>query len=381
MAIVLTMASLACICTYYFKTKKRKSEKSEKGVPKKYRHSDIEKMIKATNGEKLGRGGFGDVYKGKLQDGSIVAVKLLKDLKGDNRSFTNEVLSIGNTSHVNVVTLLGYSLEEEGKERALVYEYMPNGTLEKFINNDTNHLGWKKLLQIATEIAQGLEYLHRGCDKKILHLDIKPSNILLDEHFRPKISDFGLAKLCKRKESTTKITDDRRGVGTRGYIAPEVFRANSRGVSHKTDVYSYGRMLLEMAGGTSINTQAGDSQTSETCYFPDSIYKFLERACNSDQRWHSAMITEEEKIARKMLLEGLWCYQWSSTDRPSSMKKVIDMLEGSLEALSIPRQALLVLGKIIHRSFQYRCYSTSNVTGIVQKKRYLSRLQYNCKFN
>ncbi|KAB2611862.1 receptor-like protein kinase [Pyrus ussuriensis x Pyrus communis] len=149
--------------------------------------------------EKLGQGGYGAVYKGKLKDGRLVAVKVLTKLKGGGEEFINEVAAISRTSHVNIVSLLGYCFE--CSKRALIYEFMPNGSLEKFIfnasnpKNDHHHLGWETLDQISLGIARGLEYLHRGCNTRILHFDIKPHNILLNEKFTPKISDFGLACL------------------------------------------------------------------------------------------------------------------------------------------------------------------------------------------
>ncbi|CAD6230249.1 unnamed protein product [Miscanthus lutarioriparius] len=196
--------------------------------------------------EKLGQGGFGDVYRGNLSDGRQVAVKMLKDSKGDGEEFMNEVSSISRTSHVNVVMLLGFCLE--GSKRVLIYEYMPNGSLER-----------------------GLEYLHRGCNTRIVHFDIKPHNILLDQDFCPKISDFGLAKLCPNKESAISIVGAR---GTIGYIAPEVFSKQFGTVSSKSDVYSYGMMVLEMVGARDRNINA-DSETSSQ-YFPQWIYEHLD---------------------------------------------------------------------------------------------------------
>ncbi|XP_031261812.1 PR5-like receptor kinase [Pistacia vera] len=188
--------------------------------------------------DKLGEGGYGGVYKGKLLDGRNVAVKVLKEAKGNGEEFINEVASISRTSHVNIVALLGFCFE--GSKRALVYEFMPNGSLEKFIyekSMETNQkLTWENLYQIAVGIAQGLEYLRRGCSTRILHFDIKPHNILLDEEFCPKISDFGLAKICLKKESIISLTGTR---GTIGYIVPEVVSRNFGEVSHKSDVYSY----------------------------------------------------------------------------------------------------------------------------------------------
>ncbi|KAL7170890.1 hypothetical protein ACSBR2_035697 [Camellia fascicularis] len=131
-----------------------------------------------------------------------------------------------------------------------------------------HQLGWEALYQIAVGIARGLEYLHCGCNMRILHFDIKPHNILFDKDFCPKISDFGLAELCPRKESIISLLGVR---GTTRYIAPEVFCRNFGGVSHKSDVYSYGMMVLEMVGGRK-NIDVEVNHTSEI-YFPHWIYK------------------------------------------------------------------------------------------------------------
>ncbi|KAM7522912.1 hypothetical protein LguiA_012814 [Lonicera macranthoides] len=282
---------------------------------------------------KLGEGGFGSVYKGTLCDGNLVAVKVLKESKGNGEEFVNEVASISRTSHVNVVTLMGFCFE--GRKRALIYEFMPNGSLEKFIYNgisSTNHqLGWDKSYRIAIGIARGLEYLHRGCNTRILHFDIKPHNILLDQDFIPKISDFGLAKLCPGKESTVSMLNAR---GTIGYIAPEVFCRNFGRVSHKSDVYSYGMMILEMVGERK-NIEVG--HTSEI-YFPDWIYRKLKS--DNELGMYRIMNEDENLYARKMIIVSLWCIQSDPSKRPS-MSRVVEMLEGSLESLEIPPKPVL----------------------------------------
>ncbi|GKV23580.1 hypothetical protein SLEP1_g33291 [Rubroshorea leprosula] len=304
-------------------------------APKRYSFSDVKKMTNSFK-EKLGQGGYGDVYKGTLPDGHLVAVKVLNASKGNGQEFINEVASISRTSHVNVVTLLGFCLQ--GQKRALIYEFMPNGSLEKFIFKKSTlkanqHLGWEKLYQIAIGIARGLEYLHRGCNTRILHLDIKPHNILLDEDFCPKISDFGLSKLCTRKDSIVSILEAR---GTIGYIAPEVFSRNFGAVSHKSDIYSYGMMVLEMVGGRK-SSEMGLIDSSEI-YFPHQFYKDLELANELESQ--GLRTTEESECEKKMILVGLWCIQTNPSDRPST-NKVIEMLEGSIEALPIPPKPFL----------------------------------------
>ncbi|PRQ33582.1 putative glycerophosphodiester phosphodiesterase, protein kinase RLK-Pelle-LRK10L-2 family [Rosa chinensis] len=236
---------------------------------RKYSYSDVTKMTNSFK-TKLGQGGYGSVYKGKLPDGNLVAVKVLNKLKALDR------ISLG--------------------------------------------------------IARGLEYLHRGCNTRILHFDIKPHNILLDANFSPKISDFGLAKICDRAGSVVSMLGAR---GTAGYIAPEVFCRNFGGVSHKSDVYSFGMMLSEMVGGRrNINVEADN--TSEI-YFPHWIYKRLEL----DELGIQSVTNAEDKVrARKMIIVSLWCIQTNPSNR-AGMKEVIEMLEGSVESLQIPPKPYL----------------------------------------
>ncbi|KAM3693039.1 hypothetical protein ACB098_08G133700 [Castanea mollissima] len=297
---------------------------------RRYNYSDIKTMTKSFN-DKLGQGGYGSVYKGKLQDGSFVAVKVLNNSKGNGEEFINEVASISRTSHVNIVTLKGFCFE--GSKRALIYELMPNGSLEKFIYKEnpssSNHqLGWETLHKIAIGIARGLEYLHRGCNTRIFHFDIKPHNILLDEDFCPKISDFGLAKICPRENSIISMVGAR---GTTGYIAPEVFCRNFGGISHKSDVYSYGMMVLEMVGGRK-NIDASVDFTSEI-YFPHWIYKRLK--LNEELGLLGLLNEGDEDNVRKMIIVSLWCIQIDPSNRPS-MSRVVKMLEESLNSLQIP---------------------------------------------
>ena len=299
---------------------------------KKYKFSEVKKMTNNFT-VKLGEGGFGIVYKGEIHNGYHVAVKILRASKGNGKDFINEVASISRTSHVNVVQLLGFSLER--KKKALIYEFMPNGSLDKFIGNkgleNTSSLSWDNLLQIAKGIAKGLDYLHKGCNTRILHFDIKPHNILLDENFCPKISDFGLAKLCPGKESTILVSDAR---GTIGYVAPEVCNKHFGGVSQKSDVYSYGMMLLEIVGvRTNINAEA--TQTSE--YFPNWIYRKLEQ--DQDLRFR-IITTEEKEIERRMITVSLWCIQTFPKDRPT-MSRVIEMLEGHMNFEEMPPKPIL----------------------------------------
>lgn len=303
-------------------------------IPRRYSYWEIRKMTNSFT-DKLGQGGFGGVYKGKLPDGRLVAVKVLNDSKSNGEDFINEVSSISRTSHVNVVSLLGFCYKPK---RVLIYEYMSNGSLDKLIYNQgsssTNfQLEWKMLYEIAIGIARGLEYLHRGCNMRILHFDIKPHNILLDENFCAKISDFGLAKLSKRDQSSVSMIGTR---GTRGYIAPEVCSNHFGRVSFKSDVYSYGMMVLEMVGRRK-NLDPDVSQTSRI-YFPHYIYKHIE--ASTDLQFDGVKNEEEEEIAKKMILVSLWCIQTNPSDRPS-MSGVMEMLQGSLQSLLLPPNPFL----------------------------------------
>jgi serine/threonine protein kinase len=291
---------------------------------KRYMYSDLKKITRSFKDE-LGEGGYGVVYKGSLRDGKIVAVKLLKGSKGNGEDFLNEVMSIGRTSHVNIVGLLGFCLE--GSHRALVYEYMSNGSLQKHIHSETSKraIGWETFQKIAIGIARGLEYLHQGCNTQIIHFDIKPNNILLDHEFCPKIADFGLAKLCHLKDSVLSMAETR---GTIGFIAPEVFSRGFGVVLTKSDVYSYGMMLLEMVQEKKI--LKGNADNSSETYFPHWVYDRLARDLHGFEVTHGT-----EEVVRKMSMVGLWCIQMTPESRPS-MSRVIEMLERNIAELEMP---------------------------------------------
>ncbi|XP_017604785.2 LEAF RUST 10 DISEASE-RESISTANCE LOCUS RECEPTOR-LIKE PROTEIN KINASE-like 2.1 [Gossypium arboreum] len=344
LGLVVAITILICFLVLWFKGKSLLNQGKKKEdtrieafikkfgslAPRRYSYAEIKKMTNKFN-HKLGQGGFGSVYKGKLPDCRLVAVKVLSESKENGEDFMNEVASISRTSHVNIVSLLGFCFEKS--KRALIYEFMPHGSLDGFIYDRGLHhrscrLEWRTLYDIALGIARGLEYLHQGCKTRILHFDIKPHNILLDENFCPKISDFGLSKLCERKESIISMACAR---GTVGYIAPEVFCRNFGGVSYKSDVYSYGMMVLEMVGGRK-NIDVGASQTSEV-YFPSWIYKHLDQSMNLNL--NGVIAEEEEEITRKLIIVSLWCIQSDPFDRPS-MTKVIEMLQANVQSLIIP---------------------------------------------
>ncbi|XP_011654383.1 LEAF RUST 10 DISEASE-RESISTANCE LOCUS RECEPTOR-LIKE PROTEIN KINASE-like 2.4 [Cucumis sativus] len=304
--------------------------------PKRYHYSEIKKMTNSFS-TKIGEGGYGIVYQGKLLDGTLVAIKVLKLSKANGEDFINEVMSISRTSHVNIVGLLGFCYTS--RKAALIYEFMANGSLDRFMSRSHNH-EMKMLHRIVTGVARGLEYLHCGCSTRIVHFDIKPQNILLDEDSNPKISDFGLAKLCKRKVSAISMLGTR---GTAGFIAPEVFSPAFGIVSYKSDVYSYGMLVLDLVlGGIRNNPNRSRllSDDDSEMYFPNWVFKNIEMSKSIRMR-QSLMEEEEEEMEKKMTMIGLWCIQTSPIDRPT-MSRVLEMLEGSIHSLQMPPRPLLV---------------------------------------
>ncbi|XWS48535.1 hypothetical protein CRYUN_Cryun13aG0086400 [Craigia yunnanensis] len=281
--------------------------------------------------DKLGQGGYGSVFKGKLRSGRLVAIKLLGKSKANGEDFISEVATIGRIHHVNIVQLIGFCVE--GSKQALVYDFMINGSLDKIIFSKENcTLSWQKMFEIALGVARGIEYFHTGCQIQILHFDIKPHNILLDENFIPKVSDFGLAKLYSVDDNIVSLTAAR---GTMGYIAPELFYKNIGGISYKTDVYSFGMLLMEMVGKRkNLNAFVEDSSQ---IYFPSWIYDRFEQGENIELGDVSEV---ENKIVKKMIIVAFWCIQIKPTNRPS-MSKVLEMLETELELPEMPPKPFL----------------------------------------
>ncbi|KAL3715098.1 hypothetical protein ACJRO7_006918 [Eucalyptus globulus] len=290
-------------------------------LPIRYSYSDIKKITKNFK-YKLGEGGYGSVYKGMLRSGNEIAVKILNKPKSNGQDFISEVATIGRIHHINVVRLVGFCFDYS--KQALVYDFMPNGSLDKHIvyKDGEDSIDYKKMYEISLGIARGIEYLHRGCDMQILHFDIKPHNILLDQSFTPKVSDFGLARLYPSDRDTVTLTAAR---GTLGYMAPELF--------YKDIVF--GMMLMEMAGRRrNVNANA---ENSSQIYFPLWVYDQL----NKEEELQMVDATEKEREAtRKMIIVALWCIQLNPNDRPS-MSRVVNMLEGEINELQVPPKPLL----------------------------------------
>ncbi|XP_017981779.1 PREDICTED: probable serine/threonine-protein kinase At1g01540 [Theobroma cacao] len=209
----------------------------------------LRELEESTNGfaaeNVIGEGGYGIVYRGVLEDNTKVAVKNLLNNRGQaEKEFKVEVEAIGRVRHKNLVRLLGYCAE--GAQRMLVYEYVDNGNLEQWLHGDVgpcSPLTWEIRMNIVLGTAKGLTYLHEGLEPKVVHRDIKSSNILLDKQWNPKVSDFGLAKLLGSERSyvTTRV------MGTFGYVAPEY--ASTGMLNERSDVYSFGILLMEIISG------------------------------------------------------------------------------------------------------------------------------------
>ncbi|XP_068339213.1 G-type lectin S-receptor-like serine/threonine-protein kinase LECRK3, partial [Pyrus communis] len=289
-------------------------------------------MKGATNGfkEELGRGAFATVFKGVLasEDGKPVAVKRLDTMVRENDlEFKAEVTAIGRTNHKNLVQLLGFC--NEGQHRILVYEFMSNGSLASFLFGESRP-SWYRRREIALGTARGILYLHEECSIQILHCDIKPQNILLDDSFNARIADFGVAKLLKIEQTRTTT----RFRGTRGYVAPEWFK--SLPVTVKADVYSFGILLLEIVccrknyeAKMEDEDQMILADWAYHCYEQNKLHQLFR---NDDDEDDEAM--EDVKMMENYVMIAMWCIQEDLSLRPT-MKKVTQMLEGTVE-VSVP---------------------------------------------
>ncbi|XP_075505446.1 G-type lectin S-receptor-like serine/threonine-protein kinase At1g11330 isoform X2 [Primulina tabacum] len=275
----------------------------------------------------LGQGGFGPVYKGKLSNGQEIAVKrLVRSSNQGLEEFVTEVEVISKLQHRNLVRILGCCVESE--EKMLVYEYMPNGSLDGYIFDSQKQafLDWKQRVIIIEGICRGLLYLHRDSRLRIIHRDLKASNILLDEDLNPKISDFGTARIFGGKEDQENTT---RVIGTFGYMAPE-YALRGR-FSEKTDVYSFGVLLLEIVSGSKNSSFYHEEQELSLISYAWKLW--------NEEDMSSFMHPEcPDPRVRKEILRytqvGLLCVQETAKDRPN-ISTVLSML--SNEIVELPR--------------------------------------------
>ncbi|CAN6352567.1 unnamed protein product [Urochloa humidicola] len=313
------------------------------GLPTRFTYAELEA---ATDGFRwqIGCGGFGSVFRGELPDRSAVAVKRMNSQHG-RREFLTEIAVIGSVHHVNLVKLRGFCAE--GATKLLVYEYMNRGSLDRtlfvggFGRKDMEPaLDWPARLRVCVGAARGLAYLHGGCDRKILHCDVKPENILLDDRGAVKIADFGLAKLLSPEQSGLFTTMR----GTRGYLAPEWLM--NAPITDKADVYSFGMVLLEILRGRK-NSNLSSSRSREqqqqqeplSYYFPALALELHEQGRYADlldpRLEGRADVAQLERVVRV----ALCCLHEDAALRPT-MAAVAAMLDGTMDAAE-PRPDLL----------------------------------------
>ena len=301
------------------------------------RSFSFDELVKATGGftEEVGRGSFGAVYSGTTGDGNRrIAVKRLEKIVDEGeREFRAEITAIARTHHRNLVKLIGFCID--GSRKLLVYEYVSNGSLANLLFKAAEHLPWKERLKLALDVARGVQYLHEECEVRIIHCNLKPQNILMDEAWTAKISDFGLSRLLKPEQPRSRPGDD----GTSGYLAPEWQKEAS--VSVKADIYSYGIVLLEIVcrrRSIEVNVSSPEEVLLSSWVYQCFVAGQLNKLVAYD-------IDEEEdidwKTIERMVKVGLWCVQDDPSLRPS-MKNVILMLEGWKD-IPIPSSPALLL--------------------------------------
>ncbi|XP_010431834.1 PREDICTED: cysteine-rich receptor-like protein kinase 26 [Camelina sativa] len=280
---------------------------------------------------KLGEGGFGAVYKGVLSDGQKIAVKRLsRNAQQGETEFKNEFLLVAKLQHRNLVKLLGYSIE--GTERLLVYEFLPHTSLDKFIFDpiEGKELEWEVRYKIIGGVARGLLYLHQDSRLRIIHRDLKASNILLDEEMTPKIADFGMARLFDIDHTTQRYTN--RIVGTFGYMAPEYVMHGQ--FSFKTDVYSFGVLVLEIISGKKNSCFSNENSMEDLLSFAWRNWK-EGVALNLVDKIMMTMSSYSSNMILRCINIGLLCVQEKVAERPS-MASVLLMLDGHTLAISEP---------------------------------------------
>ncbi|XP_078428856.1 protein kinase superfamily protein [Wolffia australiana] len=319
--------------------------RKEAGLPTPFPYDQLEA---ATDNFRtvLGSGASAAVFKGVLPDGTAVAVKRLPgDARGD-AEFRAEVAALAAVQHVNLVRLLGYCLIPRGP-RFLVYEFMENGSLSAWIfpGGAARPLPWRCRHDVAVEVARALAYLHHDCRSRVLHLDVKPENILLDGGFRARLADLGLSQLL-RGNAARVVTDTR---GTPGYLAPEWL--SGAGVSDKSDVYSFGLVLLELVAGRRNIRKDGargtePGTTRDWSFFPRTAAEMV-REGREMEALDARLRGEEmdERQVKGMVRAALWCVQDDPARRPC-MARVVEMLCGD-EPVETPPETDMVVVRLL----------------------------------
>jgi serine/threonine protein kinase len=292
----------------------------------------------------------------------VVAVKKLEGLRQGEKQFRAEVSTLGTIQHVNLIRMLGFCSDGGADRKLLVYEYMPNGSLDRHLFRKTFYvLSWQVRYQVGIGVAKGLAYLHERCRDCIIHCDVKPENILLDAAFAPKVADFGLAKLVGRDFSRV-ITTMR---GTVGYLAPEWISGEA--ITAKADVFSYGMMLFEIVSGrrnfeqgerrfvassSACTTGAEEQATTTTAFFPLLVARRLAK----EEDMMALLDPELEGDAsademRRLCKIACWCIQRDIDARPT-MAEVVQVLEGltDIEMPPVPQYLEVLAGQAIQES-------------------------------
>ncbi|CAN6486790.1 unnamed protein product [Victoria cruziana] len=295
-------------------------------LPMGFRRFTFEELNKATNGfsDEIGRGGSGVVYKGILEDRRVVAVKKLEGLShGSEEQFWSEISTIGRINHMNLVTMFGFCAEKQ--KRLLVYEYLENGSLEKNLFSNDTMLTSEKRFNIAVGTAKALAYLHEECLEWVLHCDVKPHNVLLDQDFQPKVADFGLSKLFDRRGNNT--SEFSRVRGTRGYMAPEWIL--NLPITSKVDVYSYGILVLELVTGrasTGFHLIGEDGEVGHKQLIP-----WIREMVRMNHNWVDDIVDPQlsgtyDKSTMEILIKvALQCVEEERDARPT-MSQVVDSI-------------------------------------------------------
>lgn len=311
-------------------SKESQEEELEKIAAQEQKIFSFQTLVSATKNfhpdNKLGQGGYGPVFKGKLEDGRDIAVKKLSQSSTQGKKeFTNEAKLLARVQHRNVVNLLGFC---GYPEKLLVYEYVVHESLDKLLFTSGNRvvLDWKRRYNIIIGVARGLLYLHEDSHDRIIHRDIKASNILLDDKWIPKIADFGMARLYP--EDQTHINT--RVAGTNGYMAPEyVMHGN---LSVKVDVYSFGVMVLELISGHKNSAFNLDPECQNLLDWAYKLYKKGKSLEILDSKLDSSADLDEVFACIKI---GLLCTQSDPRQRPT-MRRAVVMLTKKTGVLDEP---------------------------------------------
>ncbi|XVF27791.1 hypothetical protein REPUB_Repub14bG0139400 [Reevesia pubescens] len=362
-AVVIPTASVVIIiiCIYFFlrarKTKETVETMDEEISNAESLQFDFGTIRTATNNfsdeNKLGQGGFGAVYKGRLSSGQDIAVKRLSRESGQgDLEFKNEVLLVAKLQHRNLVRLLGFSLERT--ERLLVYEFVPNASLDRFIFDPKKReqLDWEQRNKIIGGIARGLLYLHEDSRLRIIHRDLKASNVLLDADMNPKIADFGMARLFSMDETQGNTS---RIVGTYGYMAPEY--AMHGQFSVKTDVYSFGVLVLEIVAGRRNNCFHDRENIEDLLSYAWKNWREGAIVNLIDSALRVSSISEMTRCIHIALL----CVQENVVDRPT-MASVVIMLNSNSLTLPVPSQPAFFMHSTIQSDLSSSSVYSSYVT-------------------